>query len=83
VLTPEEFVSELTSRIELGVAFVDASTSLRIGLDLDSVQMLEVVVLMDELGAEVPELMIPAIQTVGDLYEHYATRRGAEDGRRP
>jgi acyl carrier protein len=77
VLEFSAFSSALSERLRLDL-FISRETSLTEDLDLDSLQMLELVVLMDELGAEVFEEILPQLQTVGDLYEHYRTRTTAE-----
>jgi acyl carrier protein len=55
-----------------------AETTTIDSLELDSLQVLELLLVMDELGAEVVEDMVPAVDTVSDLYSHYVTRVTAE-----
>lgn len=45
-------------------------------LDFDSLAIYELIVLMEELGADVPEALIPSLVTLGDVYDHYVTRTG-------
>jgi acyl carrier protein len=73
-----EFWARVSDAIGIGHVGVDPKTSLRAELELDSLHMAELVVFMDELGCEVPEDLIPVLETAGDVYDHYVTRITAE-----
>jgi acyl carrier protein len=78
LLSFDDFWEGVAGAARIDADAVEASTRLREDLDLDSLQMLELVLIMDELGAELIEAMIPAVLTVGDLYDHYCTRVSAD-----
>jgi acyl carrier protein len=78
VWTFEEFWSLVCDAIGIDHVGIDLKTSLRAELELDSLHMAELVVFMDELGCELPEDLIPVLETAGDVYDHYVTRITAE-----
>jgi acyl carrier protein len=57
----------------MGIEAIDAHRQaiLRDDLDFDSLDMAELVLIMDDLDCQVPEDLIPLLETVGDLYDHY------------
>jgi acyl carrier protein len=73
-----EFWARASNAIGIDQVGVDPKSSLRAELDLDSLHMAELVVFMDELGCELPEDLIPVLETAGDVYDHYVTRITAE-----
>jgi acyl carrier protein len=77
-MTLDEFWRRVSVDLRLEGVPVTRETSLRDELEFDSLQMMELGIVLDELGAELPEDMIPYIETVGDLYDHYVTRTEAE-----
>jgi acyl carrier protein len=73
-----EFWAQASDTIGIGPVGIDPETSLGADLDFDSLHMAELVVFMDELGCELPEDLIPVLETAGDVYDHYVTRTTAE-----
>lgn len=73
------FCNRLRERLELDGASWDTQLNVVETFDLDSLQMLELAVFMDELGAEVFEEIVPQLQTLGDLYDHYVKRITSEE----
>lgn len=63
---------------ELGIELPDSARDLLIGVDLelDSVTMLELVVAIEELGAELPADAFITSKTLGDVYDKYLTATG-------
>jgi acyl carrier protein len=76
-LTPDQPLSfaSFASYIEheLGVELPETSRDLLIGVDLemDSVTMLEMVVAIEELGAELPADAFITAKTLGEVYDKY------------
>lgn len=70
----QELWSRVCDAIGMDRVDVDPATNLRAELDVDSLHMAELVVFMDELGCELPEDLIPLLETAGDLHHHYVTR---------
>ena len=79
-LSFEQFWAHIAQAMD--VEGVDAlrHTSLRGDLDFDSLDMAEMVLIMDDLDCEVPEDLIPMLETVGNLYDHYLIRSGTSAG---
>jgi acyl carrier protein len=74
----DEFWARVSGAVGVDPAGIDPNASLRDDLDFDSLHMAELVVFMDELGCELPEGLIPVLETPADLYDHYVTRSTAE-----
>jgi acyl carrier protein len=74
----DEFWSRVCDATGIDHVGIDPKTSLRAELELDSLHMAELVVFMDELGCELPEALIPVLETAADVYDHYVTRITAE-----
>ena len=74
VLSFDAFWAFLAESLRLDLGSVADSTRLSDEIGMDSLQMIELMFVMDDLGAEMHEDLMPAIQTAGDLYHHYATR---------
>jgi acyl carrier protein len=71
---------------ELGIDLPASSRDLLIGLDLelDSVTMLELVVAIEELGAELPADVFMTAKTLGEVYDKYLVAAGfTADGLEP
>lgn len=47
-------------------------------LQLDSLQIAQLILFLDDLGCEVPEDLAPALERADDVYAHYVTRSRAE-----
>jgi acyl carrier protein len=67
---------------ELGIELPGSSRDLLIGLDLelDSVTMIELVVAIEDLGAELPADIFLTAKTLGEVYDRYLTAVGARAG---
>ncbi len=76
--TFDRFVSRLTSELQLDPHIYERDTRLIEDLGLDSLRMLEVVTVMAQMDAEIPEGAMPFIHTLGDLHDQYATRTQSE-----
>jgi acyl carrier protein len=74
----DDFWSRACDAIGVDHRGIDPKTTLRAELEVDSLHMAELVVFMDELGCELPEDLIPVLETAGDVYDHYVTRITAE-----
>ena len=74
----EDFWSRVCDAIGIDQVGIDPKTSLRAELEFDSLHMAELVVFMGELGCELPEDLIPILETAGDVYDHYVTRITAQ-----
>jgi acyl carrier protein len=73
-LSLEEFWVTVCEAMRLEPMAVERDTTVRDDLEFDSLDMAELVVLMDDLDCEVPDGLIPSLETVGDFYDHYRTR---------
>jgi len=72
----EAFAAALFAELALPAAPLDDDTRLVDDLGFDSVLRFELLlVLEDWVGVMLPEALLPQIQTVGDVYEVYRTRR--------
>jgi len=77
-LSFQEFWGSVCDAMGVEPTEVFPDAAVREDLDFDSLDMAELVLFMDDLGAEVPEGLIPSLETVGDFYDHYRTRSSAE-----
>ncbi|MCZ2803544.1 acyl carrier protein [Modestobacter sp. VKM Ac-2983] len=77
-LSLEEFRDRLAEELE--VDLVDAGPGSRLGddLELDSVQRLEALVAVEDLGVHLPDDSVGPEQTLGGLHELYLRGRPAE-----
>jgi acyl carrier protein len=71
VLDLPQFVSLLEERLGAELPGATADSRLREDLALDSLAMIEVLVVLDDLGVRLPDDLIPALTTLGDLYHYY------------
>jgi acyl carrier protein len=74
-LTLEEFVDLLKARVPVlsQITYTDTDVQLS-SYDLDSLALYEVLLCIEELGADVPDELFEVFDTVRDLYEHYLKR---------
>ena len=69
----------LIREFELDPASLVATATLREDLDLDSLDALDLVVLLEkELGVKIAERDLMGMSTVGDVHEYIRTRHAAE-----
>ncbi len=78
LLSFNEFWAFVVQSLRLDCGSIGETSLISEELGVDSLQMIELVLLMDDMGAELLEDLIPNIATAGDLYHHYATRVSAE-----
>lgn len=74
VLTFERFTSYLADGFSLDPEAFRDDARLDSDLGLDSFDMLEVLVRVEELGVHLPDEVVAEMRTVGDLYRVYASR---------
>lgn len=75
----DEFRSRLATHFDIDVRLFDESVALRDIAVFDSIGILEVVVLVESWGAEVPDALIPSLVTLEDVWHLYQSRvRGTE-----
>jgi acyl carrier protein len=72
-LDREEFLAYLGSELEIPQDSLQDSTALINDLGFDSIQVLDLIVVIEELGLEIPEEWFPAIGTLGEAYNVYTT----------
>jgi acyl carrier protein len=79
VLSLEAFVDVFSSFFELDQP-IDSLAGLVEDLGFDSLQMYEILLLLEEAGHhEVPDTAVSQLVTVGDVYETYVLYRGHRD----
>jgi acyl carrier protein len=72
----EAFAAALFAELELPVTALDDHIRLIDDLGFDSVLLFELLLVIEDwVGVLLPEALLPQIQTVGDVYEVYRTRR--------
>ncbi len=77
VLPFEQFAVYLAEGVELEPEALSEGARLDEDLGLDSFDMLEVLVRIEELGVHVPEEIVAGLKTVGDLHHSYAALLGS------
>lgn len=70
-LSFEAFQAMLAELLHVDVAQLSPETYFVTELGVDSMRMLQVVLLLEEMGLEFPLDAAWQIQTVGDAYRHY------------
>ena len=76
-LSLDEFWLAIAQPMGIDRTDVDLRTTLRGDLNLDSLDMIEVFTIMEDLDCAVAEDDMAALETVGDLYEHYRSHMAA------
>jgi len=66
-----DFIQYLGETLEKDMSGVTGASDLREDLAFDSLAMLEVLIVVEELGVEVDEARLAAIVTIGDLFDMY------------
>lgn len=78
----EQFVDYVAEGLRLDPLALVREARLDDDLGLDSFDMVEVIVRIEELGVRFRDEDVMSVQTVGDLYEQY-TRKADRSGPRP
>jgi acyl carrier protein len=76
-LSWEQFWGAIAEPMGMNRTDVELPTTLRGDLGLDSLDMLEVFMIMEDLDCTVAEDEMALLESVGDLYEHYRLRAGS------
>lgn len=74
VLDYRQFADYLGEGLRLDPAILTTDARLIEDLGFDSLYLLELLTLVEELGVHLPDHVAVAIETVGDLYGEYADR---------
>ena len=72
VMTFDEFCDHLAAALEVPREWLDADTSFLESLAFDSLRMLSLGMLFEELGVDMPAELAWDIRTVRDAYAYYA-----------
>jgi acyl carrier protein len=72
----DDFACEVARELGIDRAALTAAANLRTDLGFDSLQMYLLILTIEDLGANVPEELIPHVLTLGDAYHHYVTATG-------
>ncbi|MBV9412901.1 MAG: acyl carrier protein [Acidimicrobiia bacterium] len=76
----DEFVRRVAEALDLEPEEMAAGARFDEDLGLDSYDLVELLTLVEELGARLPDDVAVGVQTVGDLYREYE-QRAAPKGR--
>lgn len=71
-MTESEFFAYVVAELGLSVSFPFGEMRLIDDLGLDSLQMLELAVVVEELGAEITEEFLMTFSTLEDVYALYS-----------
>ena len=77
-LSFDEFVGRVAEALDLEPDEMVADARFDEDLGLDSYDLVELLTLVEELGARLPDEVAVSIQTVGDLYREYEQRAGSK-----
>lgn len=80
VLGYDEFCARLAEATEFDLAGRGRDVKLADGLELDSVQRLELLVAVEELDLYLPDDSVPPEQTLGGLYDLYVAAASGPAG---
>jgi len=75
-LSLNEFCSLIGEHLGIVVNCDDSDEPLK----LDGLGVYRMTRVLEDLGAAVPEALIPSLSSISDMYHHYAVRIGAERG---
>jgi acyl carrier protein len=70
----DEFARRIADALDLEPEDIVAEARFDQDLGLDSYDLVELVTLVEELGAHLPDDVVVGIDTVGDLYREYEQR---------
>ena len=79
-LSFDEFVQRVADSLDLEPDEMVANARFDEDLGLDSYDLVELVTLVEELGARLPDAVVVGILTVGDLYREYEQRATSTAG---
>jgi acyl carrier protein len=71
ILESRDFMNYIATELDLDPSRLTPASRLIGDLDLDSVQVLELIVVIEELGVELPDDEIDSIDSIGDAYNLY------------
>ena len=74
VLTFDAFVARVADALDLEPEEMTANARFDEDLGLDSYDLVELLTLVEELGARLPDDVAAGVQTVGELYREYEQR---------
>jgi acyl carrier protein len=69
----EVFADTVIRKLEINISSVSVSTSL-IDCDLDSIGMYELLIVVEEMGVQLPDDEISTWTNFGDVYHTYVTQ---------
>lgn len=75
-LSFERFVGHVAEELSLGPGAFGRDARLAEDLGLDSFDMVQVLVRIEELAVRLPDEAVMEIRTVGELYDQYLTEAG-------
>lgn len=75
-LSLEQFWGAIAEPMGIDHTDVDLPTTLRGDLGLDSLDMVELLMIMEDLDSTVAEDDMASLESVGDLYAHYRSHIG-------
>jgi acyl carrier protein len=70
-LSYDEFVAYVGQELGIDLRGTSAGTVVGVDLEMDSVTMLELIVAIEDIGAELPTDYFLAGRTLGDAYKEY------------
>ena len=73
-LTFDNFAAYLADGLELDIITLVKDARLIEDLALDSFDLIELIVLVEELGVHLPDHVVITIDTIGDLFDAYTVR---------
>jgi acyl carrier protein len=74
LLAFEDFALLVRTELRLSQNQLGPEARLEEDLGLDSVEMLDLVLLVDELGVEISEQVVPGLQTLGEVHAYYSLK---------
>ena len=80
VLSYGEFLEYLEREVDFELPKTAGELVIGVDIELDSVTMLEMVVAIEDLGAELPADLFLTAKSLGEVYETYLVAVGSLDG---
>jgi acyl carrier protein len=72
VLARDDFFRTLERELDIPLGTITEQSNFAVDLQLDSIALLEVLAIVDQLGVQLPEERMSRVETAGDLYQGYA-----------